>query len=297
MCLPGRRLFSIASNVGKESGSSLVRPEQVHTSFYDSSDEVADAIASKLAQHHLLLLTDYDGTLAEIAPTPDAAILVEPVKQSLRALESLPDTTFGVVSGRRLADVRDRVGAVARVVAGLHGLEIVARGASFRHAALEPARPAIGAIRQEATARLAWCPNLLLEDKTYALTCHVRLTPPHLAERALSEFAAIASPLVEAGALKLLSGAQALEVLPNTDWHKGRAAEWIRELITPRVSRPVTVVYLGDDRTDEDAFDAMAEHDVVIGVGERPHAHLIDFRLAGPASVGRLFAKLAARVL
>jgi trehalose-6-phosphatase len=52
-------------------------------------------------------------------------------------------------------------------------------------------------------------------------------------------------------------------------------------------------VYLGDDRTDEDAFDALGDDDVVIGVGERPHTHLIDWRLAGPASVGRFFGQLA----
>ena len=46
--------------------------------------------------------------------------------------------------------------------------------------------------------------------------------------------------------------------------------------------RPVSVVYLGDDRTDEDAFDALGADDVAIGVGARPHTHLIDWRLDGP---------------
>ena len=77
------------------------------------------------------------------------------------------------------------------------------------------------------------------------------------------------------------------------DWHKGRAAQWIRARVATHVAGPVSVVYLGDDRTDEDAFDALGDEDVVIGVGERPHTHLIDWRLAGPASVGRLFGQLA----
>ena len=57
---------------------------------------------------------------------------------------------------------------------------------------------------------------------------------------------------------RLLNGAQALELLPAIDWHKGRAAEWIRARVRSRVADPVSVVYLGDDRTDEDAFDALA---------------------------------------
>jgi trehalose-6-phosphatase len=52
------------------------------------------------------------------------------------------------------------------------------------------------------------------------------------------------------------------------------------------------VVYLGDDRTDEDAFTSLAEDDLAIGVGDRPHTHLIDWRLAGPASVGRMLGLL-----
>jgi len=57
--------------------------------------------------------------------------------------------------------------------------------------------------------------------------------------------------------------------------------------------KPVTVIYLGDDRTDEDAFASLAPEDIAIGVGSRPHTHLIDWRLAGPASAGRFFAQLA----
>jgi trehalose 6-phosphate phosphatase len=63
--------------------------------------------------------------------------------------------------------------------------------------------------------------------------------------------------------------------------------------VAERVTDPIAIVYLGDDRTDEDAFDALGDGDVVVGVGERPHAHLIDWRLAGPASVGRFLGHLA----
>jgi trehalose-6-phosphatase len=54
-------------------------------------------------------------------------------------------------------------------------------------------------------------------------------------------------------------------------------------------------VYLGDDRTDEDAFSALLEDDVAVGVGTRPHTHLIDYRLAGPDAVGAFFEELTAR--
>jgi trehalose 6-phosphate phosphatase len=254
---------------------------------------VAREVHARVGDRHLLLLTDYDGTLSDLAPTPDDARLSEVVSAGISAVASLPSVTFGVVSGRRLADVAERVGPAARFVAGLHGLEITGPASMFHHYALESAGAVISSLRHAAERQLAWCPGVYLEDKTYALTCHVRLSPPDLGERALEEFEALAEPLLEARVLKLLTGAKAMELLPAVDWHKGRACEWIRGQVRVSTDRPVTLVYLGDDRTDEDAFAALGDDDIVIGVGERPHTHLIDWRLAGPASVGRLFAQLA----
>ncbi|HEX5216420.1 MAG TPA: trehalose-phosphatase [Vicinamibacterales bacterium] len=245
-----------------------------------------------MAARHVLLLTDFDGTLADLAPIPSEAVMDDAVCGSFDRLATLPSVTVGVVSGRRLTDVGQRVGPAAQFVAGLHGLEITGPDCAFHHYALDAVAPMIETILRTATRELSWCPGLLLEDKTYALTCHVRLAPQDLGDRALEEFEAIAEPQLEARVLKSLNGARALELLPAVDWHKGRACEWIRARVRNVVDRPVSVVYLGDDRTDEDAFDALGDDDFVIGVGDRPHTHLIDRRLAGPGSVGRFFAAL-----
>jgi trehalose-phosphatase len=254
---------------------------------------VAEQITRRVAGRHVLLLTDFDGTLADLAPTPAEAALSDAVARSIVLLAGRPGVTFGVVSGRRLLDVAARVGPAAEYVAGLHGLEIRGPGVSFHHSALDVVEPIIRVIKEDAAKQLAWCPGVHLEDKTYALTCHVRLSPPALGDLALEQFEAVAEPHLEGQELKLLTGARALELLPAVDWHKGRAAAWIRARVAARVSGAVSIVYLGDDRTDEDAFDGLGSEDVAVGVGDRPHTHLIDYRLAGPASVGRLFQKLA----
>lgn len=241
---------------------------------------------------HLLLLTDFDGTLAELVPIPADAAMSEAVRQEFHALASLPSFTVGVVSGRRLADVAERVGETAQFVAGLHGLEITGPDCAFHHYALDSVEPVIEDLVHRAARELAWCPGLLLENKIYALTCHVRRSPVELGERALEEFAALAEAQLEARVLKLLNGARAAEVLPAVDWHKGRASRWIRARLSARLDEPIMVVYLGDDRTDEDAFTALDDDDLVIGIGSRPHTHLIDCRLAGPEAVGQFFARL-----
>lgn len=240
----------------------------------------------------LLLLTDFDGTLAELEPVPAVAAMSPDVRQAFETIAACAWVTPGVVSGRRLPDVAERVGPAAEFVGGLHGLEITGPDCAFHHYALDTVEPAVRQVSAAAARELAWCPGLLLENKIYALTCHVRRSPPDLGERALEEFEALAEPFLEGGALRLLTGAKALELLPAVDWHKGRAVEWIRARVTARLGTDVCALYLGDDRTDEDAFTALEDDDAVIGVGERPHSHLIDWRLKGPESVGRFFRRL-----
>ena len=246
----------------------------------------------RIGDHHLLLLTDFDGTLADLAPTPDLAFLEPRVQAVLEAVATRRDITLGVVSGRRLEDVSARVGHVAEFVAGLHGLEIDGHGLTFHHGVLESVAPIIERLDREARRLLDWCPGCLIENKEFALTCHVRQAPPYLAELALETFESLAEPYLETRKLRLLIGAQAMELLPSVDWDKGRGVEWIRTRVSRIVGYTVPVIYLGDDRTDEDAFTDLGDGDFAIGVGHRPHTHMIDARLEGPGAVGEFLEEM-----
>jgi trehalose 6-phosphate phosphatase len=260
---------------------------------FDSARDVAARVVRRIGSRHALLLTDFDGTLSALAPTPDEAYVSAPVREALEAVAVLDRVTVGVVSGRRRADVADRVGPSAEFVAGLHGLEIEGRSAAFRHDALLGVAPIIARLAVQSAVDLSWCPGCLIENKVYALTCHVRLVPDDLAESALEVFEDLAEPYLQAGTLRMLTGAKAMELLPAADWHKGRAVEWIRRHVADRTGERVGVIYLGDDRTDEDAFTALSDDDFSIGVGLRPHSHMIDARLSGPPTVGEFFGLVA----
>jgi len=249
-------------------------------------------VFQRTRDRHVLLLTDFDGTLSDLVDNPGEAHLSVDVATEVSAIAKLPRVTFGLVSGRRIADVHARVGSAAAFTAGLHGLEIDAADAEFRHPALEVVRPIVASVVARARMDLAKYPRVFIEDKTYSVTCHVRGVHPDAIETALDRFVEIAAPHVHAGVVKFLAAAEALELLPSTAWNKGRAVNWIRDHLTPRAARALSVVYLGDDRTDEDAFAVLGDDDVAIGVGERPHDPAIDWRLAGPASVGRFFRHL-----
>jgi trehalose-phosphatase len=266
--------------------------EQAPAVQYDDPRIVAAKAWARVRGRHLLLLTDYDGTLSELAPTPADAVVSNPVLDAFGAMASQPHLTCGVVSGRPIDDVAARVQPAVQYVAGIHGLEIRGHGEEFSHRALDEVEPVIARLAASSERRLAWCKGCFLENKRWALTCHVRLAAPDDAERALEEFEDIADPYLESRVLRLLIGSKAVELLPAVDWHKGRAVEWIRTRVGRDTRRSVSVIYLGDDRTDEDAFTALSVDDFAIGVGDRPHSHMIDARLAGPAAVGQFFEDL-----
>jgi trehalose-phosphatase len=261
---------------------------------YDTSDVVAHEVRQWLGERHLLLVTDFDGTLSELALTPGEAVMSPQVRDTLRVVGDHPRTTLAVVSGRRIEDVRERTADVAPFVGGLHGLEISGPTGGFLHPALARVEPVIADILMRARVALAWCQDVVLENKQYALTCHVRKVAPDAAGRALGQFVEIAQPALDADLLRVLPGAQALELLPAVEWHKGKAVDWIRSVVDLGPTSGVGIIYLGDDRTDEDAFATLQGRGVAIGVGDRPHDHLIKYRLAGPASVGRFLDRLHA---
>ncbi len=260
---------------------------------FNTSDVVAVEVSRRLAGRHVLLLTDFDGTLADLVPSPGDAVMSGEVRACLDAVARMESITVGVVSGRRLADVRARVGPDAEYVAGLHGLEILGPSDTFVHPSLQTVAPIVQKLADAAAKQLGQCPGVFIEDKTFTLTCHVRQASADDAARALDAFEAMAEPEVERGTLRVLPGALACELVPAVDWHKGRATEWIRAHAAARLGEPMPVIFLGDDRTDEDAFAGLGSDDFAIGVGPRPHSHLIEWRLAGPASVGRFFVRLA----
>jgi trehalose 6-phosphate phosphatase len=261
---------------------------------YEVPESLAQAVHRRVGGRPLVLLADFDGTLSSLVPEPKEAF-IEPVAfAGLAAMATAPQVTLGIVSGRPLDDIRRRVPVPVAYLTGLHGFQIEGPDDRFRHPALDDVPPVIRRVRDRAVPALAWCRGLFLEDKTFALVCDVRLAVPDDAARAVEQFRAIAGPEVERGALRLRVWAHSAELLPPVDWHKGRAVQWIRQRVAAAESSSSAIVYIGDDRTDADAFAALGPGDLAIGVGVRPAVRGLRHRLEGPEAVGRFLAHLAA---
>ena len=244
------------------------------------------------APAHLLLMFDFDGTLVDLAPTPLAAVLPSERRGLLAALLARPDVTLAIVSGRRLADVRARVGiGDGPYYAGTHGMEIEGGGASFVHDGLRQGEPVIARLRERATEAVGGLAGVVVEDKGYSFVLHTRQAAPPGRAEAVRRVAAIARPDEVAGTIRLQPGAEMLEVLPNVRWNKGDAVRWIARRVTAP-HRPVLAMYAGDDVTDEDAFGALPPGGLGVVVGSRPS--MASFRLANPDAVEALLRMLVA---
>jgi trehalose-phosphatase len=256
----------------------------------DAVDDLAADIAARRGGRHLLLLCDFDGTLTPFNPDPRAVGLGETMARVLGSLASRPDCTLGVISGRRLQDVRDRVTVPGELyIAGFHGLEIHAPGEAFLHPDASGAAASLHQIAGSVRPRVAHLPGVFIEDKDLSIALHYREAEPAVRVVAQSVFMDAARAGIDAGRLRLLPGACVVELLPATGWHKGHALEWIRQRIQ-RLHGPTFTIYIGDDVTDEDAFRAVGSDGITIGASERVSG--AEFHVDGPADVERLLHSL-----
>lgn len=202
----------------------------------------------------LVLLLDFDGTLSPIVPRADDARLAPGIGVALNRLRQRLDVDIAVISGRGLSDVSARVGIPGLLYAGNHGMEI--EGPGVREIAPEALelRPQLEAARAMIEAALQEVRGAWIEDKELTLTIHHREADP-LDEPRIREVVAAA---VEAEPrLRMTSGKKVFEVRPRIDYDKGTAVNFLLRHLDPPAGAPI--LYLGDDRTDEDAFRAVRD--------------------------------------
>lgn len=240
----------------------------------------------------LLLLTDFDGTLAPISSDPTGVELAPEVRRDLHTLASSAQITVGVVSGRRLDDVRGRVRLPGLYYAGCHGLEIEGPGLSFRHSGADAHREHLLTLAHALGRETASMPGVLVEHKGLAVAVHHRNAEAPVAADLEALLARLLAP--HDGDLCLLRGKKVIEVLPTPSWNKGHAVLRLCEHVRPRGASPLAVAYLGDDAGDELAFCRLDGTAITVKVG--PGRTSARYRLPGVDDVHRLLAALAAEV-
>jgi trehalose 6-phosphate phosphatase len=192
------------------------------------------------------LFLDFDGTLVELAEAPGAIAVPSGLAPLLDRLADRLDGRLAIVSGRAVDDLRRHLGGSAAVLSGSHGAELhYADGRSIPVSA----PPGLAAARESIRRFAAGGDGLLVEDKPAGIALHYRLAP----ERA-EEADAFLEALAERSGLALQRGKMVAELRPpGTD--KGGA---LRRLMAEPPFAGARPVFVGDDLTDEHAFEAAA---------------------------------------
>ena len=255
--------------------------------------EVQAEVLGRPADTAFVLLLDFDGTLAEFNPDPAAPELTPERWDLLSHISRQPGLSLGIVSGRRLDDLRARTRLPDHVYhAGLHGLEIEIDGRRITHPDLSAAEARIEGLAACLKRLLDEFPEVHIEDKGASVAVHTRRVPMDLYERIFARADILAVPWIAEGHVRRLEGNAVVEYLPNISGHKGDATKWITGDIESKFAKRAWVAYIGDDITDEDAFRAI-DCGIGILVGLRPTA--ATYKLDGIADVDRFLRWLAAQ--
>lgn len=211
---------------------------------FSQNDLLRELVARARAGARVGLITDVDGTISPIAPTPEAAQVTPRSRDLLRRLAGQL-TLVAAVSGRAADDLSARVGIPELVYVGNHGLERLHAGQVEALPEALAARPALERVIAALQPRLL--PGMILEDKRVTLSIHYRQSADPAAAEA--DFAPLVEQVCRANGLRLFQGKMVFEVRPAVEVDKGTA---FARLIADHAL--AAAVYLGDDVTDADAL-------------------------------------------
>jgi trehalose 6-phosphate phosphatase len=229
----------------------------------------------------LVFYVDFDGTLAPIVDDPGLASLSPETRAVLEEFSSRDDVLVAVVSGRSLADVKARVGLQAIVFSGDHGLQIEGHSLRFEHPEAARCRDALTELNKQLIGLPLLLPGVQIESKSLTTAIHYRRAPDGTRE----QIETILQSLVPADhpLFVLTEGKMIVEIRPRVDWNKGTAVRWIHDRLQADGALPFII---GDDRTDEDAFDALDDAITIrVGLEESTAAQ---YYLADQDAVGEM---------
>jgi trehalose 6-phosphate phosphatase len=245
-------------------------------------EELSEGELPAVDRSRTALFLDIDGTLLDIAPRPDAVAVPGELPCDLIRLNRCLGGALALVSGRPLAEI-DQLFAPLRLSAiGCHGAEI--RTAAEEGVAC--AEPLPEALRHSLAGLSGLDRGIIVEDKLYSLALHYRAAPQlgdtiHAAAEAAVREAA-------SGSVELLTGKCVVEV-KRCGFNKGSGLRALMAVAPFQGRKPI---YIGDDRTDQDALHVLPEFGGVgIAVGRALAG--ADYTFKDPRDVRRWLAGIA----
>lgn len=205
----------------------------------------------KKAKRKLLLL-DYDGTLVNYAPTPDAATPPEYLLKLLLELNKSPQTHLVLITGRGHQDIDKLLGHLPIDMVAEHGGMFKEKGVWKKK------HTDAGAWKNEVLPVLNWfvqhCPDSFIEEKDFALAWHYRNAESAPGYDHSRKLIRILEKIAGVYSLKLLDGNKVVEIMAG-EIGKGKAVKNLAEQKDYEY-----ILCIGDDRTDEEMFEYLSPY-------------------------------------
>jgi trehalose-phosphatase len=237
----------------------------------------------------LAVFLDYDGTLTPIVSHPEDAWLSDSMRETLRSLAAR--VPVAILSGRDLDDVRGRVLIDGIVYAGSHGFDIAGAG-GWRRELGAAYLSVLDAAEMELREALDDIPGAQLERKHFSVAAHYRNVNESDAFKVEQAVEAVAE---RHPGLRRINGKKVYELLPDIDWNKGKAVLWLLETLEAERGKAFPI-FIGDDRTDEDAFSALEKRGLGILVSEQPELTAASYCVKNPDEVESFLRELMGRL-
>ncbi|XP_048627688.1 probable trehalose-phosphate phosphatase I isoform X1 [Brassica napus] len=274
-----------------------------HPSALEMFEKITEASGGK----QIVIFLDYDGTLSPIVDDPDRAFMSSKMRRTVKKLAKCFPTA--IVTGRCLdkylcfPKVYSFVKLAELYYAGSHGMDIKGPAKGFsRHKRVkqsllyQPASdylPMIDEVYRQLLEKTKSTPGVIVENNKFCASVHFRCVD----EKKWSELVLqVRSVLKEYPRLKLNQGRKVFEIRPMIEWDKGKALEFLLESLGFGNSNNVFPVYIGDDRTDEDAFKLLRDRGEGCGVlvSKFPKDTDASYYLQDPSEVMNFLQRLVA---
>ncbi|XP_012851941.1 PREDICTED: probable trehalose-phosphate phosphatase 2 [Erythranthe guttata] len=257
-----------------------------HPCAISSFDRMTSAVKGK----QVVVFLDYDGTLSPIVNDPDRAFMSDPMRSAVREVARLFPTA--IISGRS----RDKLITFIYIIiyiyiyiqvhefvkldevyyAGSHGMDIMGPPALHLKSydgkyqtntiddkgnettLYQPAKeylPSIKKILKELKRRACDVPGAFVEDNMFCISVHYR----HVLDEDYGTLEEIIGEVVSeySSSFHLTRGKKVMEIRPSIQWNKGNALLYLLQTLGFSDSANVLPIYIGDDKTDEDAFKVL----------------------------------------
>lgn len=228
-----------------------------------------DNLKQNLDNKFILLFLDYDGTLTPIVESPERAVISCQTKELLKRLSRNTKCKLAIISGRALKDIKKLVGLKNIIYSGNHGLEIEGPKIKFKSSVSFEYQKILKQIKNSLILKFFGIKGILIEDKGLTLSIHYRSVDKKQIPRVKTIFHEIVIFYMARNKIKIRPGKKIWEIKPPVEWDKGKVVLWLlaRQKFALQ-DKSFIPIYIGDDKTDEDAFKVLKNKGLTIFVGQ-----------------------------